>query len=904
MDINKTETLKRVISDGSYYQSLFFNHPDAIYVMDIHGNHIDANPSFERISGYKIEDLIGISRDRICPPESDRLRNKYIGEVLSGRSVNDSMAFYHKDGSVKHAEITYIPITVGEEVVGIYGIAKDVTEVVAVERKLQETQEKYQVLADHAQDLITTCSIDGKLLYVSPSVYTLLGYRPEEVTGKSFKDYCYPGDYPDPMELSMIGNGCKMRVLHKQGHYVWMETLAKPVAGDEGESTQIVSISRDITQHKDAERRLRESRQRYKSLFEHNPAAVYSLSLEGKYTAVNRNLVKMLNIPRSKLIGQSFLSNLDPCEVHSGQAYFELVKQGKPQHHESRIVNSSGRKVDVSIINVPIIVDQELVGVYGILSDITERKDYMEQIQELSKQHALILNSVTEGIYGLDADGITRFMNPAAASMFGYEAEEFVGKSSHPIIHHSRADGSYFPKNECPIHMTVMDGKCRTVKEDVFWRKDGTSFLVEYQVTPIIDEGQIRGAVIVFNDVTGDREIVRAKETAELAAQAKSEFLSMVSHEIRTPMNGIVGMTELLIGTDLSDEQREYAEIIRESGDALLNILNDILDFSKLESGKMALAYEPFSLRIMLEQVAELFSPRAKEKQLKIRYRLNPDIPEYMVGDAMRIQQILVNLVSNALKFTDHGSIDVTVDIIRGNRPEASVLDFAVKDTGIGIPEDKLDQLFQSFSQLHPVINRKYGGTGLGLVISKRLVEIMGGSISVESKDGEGSTFRFAVPATSVDATAEAEQSARQFSHDRTRQGDKVAMRILVAEDHPVNRKILTEYLEKLGYQADVCANGVEAIEAISQNAYDIVLMDLQMPVMDGLKATDLVHRLIPQERIPAIIAVTGNAKREDKEACLELGMRDFISKPIMLSELKRVLQQWGPADEPQLAPS
>ncbi|EAU0476278.1 PAS domain S-box protein, partial [Salmonella enterica] len=324
--------------------------------------HIDANPSFERISGYKIEDLIGISRDRICPPESDRLRNKYIGEVLSGRSVNDSMAFYHKDGSVKHAEITYIPITVGEEVVGIYGIAKDVTEVVAVERKLQETQEKYQVLADHAQDLITTCSIDGKLLYVSPSVYTLLGYRPEEVTGKSFKDYCYPGDYPDPMELSMIGNGCKMRVLHKKGHYVWMETLAKPVAGDEGESTQIVSISRDITQHKDAERRLRESRQRYKSLFEHNPAAVYSLSLEGKYTAVNRNLVKMLNIPRSKLIGQSFLSNLDPCEVHSGQAYFELVKQGKPQHYESRIVNSSGRKVDVSIINVPIIVDQELVG--------------------------------------------------------------------------------------------------------------------------------------------------------------------------------------------------------------------------------------------------------------------------------------------------------------------------------------------------------------------------------------------------------------------------------------------------------------------------------------------------------------------------------------------------------------
>lgn len=902
MELNKTETLKRIISEGSSYRSLFFNHPDAIYVMDIEGNHIDANPSFERLSGYKVEELAGVSRDRISPPESETRREQFIEEVLAGRSVSESMAFYHKDGSVKHAQVTYIPITEGTEVVGIYGIAKDVTDKVKIERELQETQEKYQVLAEHAQDLITTCTTDGTLLYVSPSVYTLLGYEPDEVTGKSFKSYCYPGDYPDPMELSNIGNGCKMRVLHKAGHYIWMETLAKPVAGEQGEVSQIVSISRDITQHKDADRRLRESRQRYKSLFEYNPAAVYSLNLEGEYSAVNSNMVQMLDIPRSMLIGRSFLSNLEKSEKNKGEAFFELVKQGEPQYYETRVVSSSGRKIEVSVTNVPIIVDKEMVGVYGIVSDITERKEYTERIQELSKQHELILNTVTEGIYGLDTDGITMFMNPAAASMFGYEAHEFIGKSSHPIIHHSRADGSYFPKEECPIHMTVMDGHARSVMEDVFWRKDGSSFLVQYQVTPIIDEGQIRGAVIVFNDVTGEREIVRAKETAELAAQAKSEFLSLVSHEIRTPMNGIVGMTELLVGTDLSEEQREYAQIIQESGDALLNILNDILDFSKLESGKMALAYEPFSLRKMLEQVAELFKPRADEKHLEIRFRLNPSIPDYMAGDAMRIRQILVNLVGNALKFTDQGSIEVTVDMIKGGRPEDTVLDFAVEDTGIGIPADKLDQLFQSFSQLHPVINRKYGGTGLGLVISKRLVEIMGGSISVESTEGKGSIFRFAIPAARVEASGE--KSASEFQHDRTRQSDKVAMRILVAEDHPVNRKILQEYLEKLGYQADVCTNGVEAIDAISQNAYDIVLMDIHMPVMDGLKATDLLHRLIPEDRIPPIIAVTGNTKREDKEACLEIGMRDFISKPVMLSELKRVLQQWGPSDEPRLAPN
>ena len=280
------------------------------------------------------------------------------------------MAFYHKDGTVKHAQVTYIPITEGDEVVGIYGIAKDVTDKVIIEQELQETQEKYQVLAEHAQDLITTCTIDGELLYVSPSVRTLLGYEPEEVTGKLFKTYCYPGDYPDPLLISNIGNGCKMRVLHKDGHYIWMETLAKPVTGEQGKITQIVSISRDITQHKDADRRLRESRERYKSLFEYNPAAVYSLDLEGNYSAVNSNMVQMLDIPRSKLIGKSFLSNLDK-EVHKGEACFELVKQGQAQYYETRVVSSNGRKIEVSITNVPIIVDNEMVGAYGIVSDIT-----------------------------------------------------------------------------------------------------------------------------------------------------------------------------------------------------------------------------------------------------------------------------------------------------------------------------------------------------------------------------------------------------------------------------------------------------------------------------------------------------------------------------------------------------
>ncbi|WP_379160658.1 PAS domain-containing sensor histidine kinase [Paenibacillus sp. sgz5001063] len=376
-----------------------------------------------------------------------------------------------------------------------------------------------------------------------------------------------------------------------------------------------------------------------------------------------------------------------------------------------------------------------------------EEQQKAELVLEMSedKHLALILNSVAAGIFGLDTQGRTFFINREGADMLGYAPVELIGRSLADQIHHIRGDGSRYLKNECPIWETLQDGITRSRTDEIFWRKDGTSFFVSYRIAPLLHKGIICGVVGSFSDITNEREILRAKETAEQAAQAKADFLAMMSHEIRTPMNGMIGMADLLLETKLAEEQHAYAEILRSSSYNLLKILNDILDFSKMEAGKMPLQSERFDLREMIESIIDLFTPKAEEKQLALRWWADTSVPSIVTTDPSRLRQIIVNLVGNALKFTERGSVTLSVKNIQLPASEY-LLEFSVRDTGVGIAESKQNLLFQSFSQLHPFINRKYGGTGLGLAICKQLVELMGGTIFVESEEDRGSTFRFMLP--------------------------------------------------------------------------------------------------------------------------------------------------------------
>ncbi|WP_224366265.1 hybrid sensor histidine kinase/response regulator [Hyalangium versicolor] len=413
--------------------------------------------------------------------------------------------------------------------------------------------------------------------------------------------------------------------------------------------------------------------------------------------------------------------------------------------------------------------------------------------------------------------------------------------------------------------------------------------------------GPARGRLWVFLDVTESQHTLAsleeknlaldaARREADAANAAKSLFLANMSHEIRTPMNGVLGVARLLKETPLTEQQREYAELIHTSGDALLTIINDILDFSKIEAGALELEHHPFSPRQLLDECRSLLSLQASAKGLYLRHEVDPQAPVSLLGDRARLRQILVNLLGNAIKFTRTGGVRLHVSCEQepaGEPPPAVRLRFTVQDTGIGIPADRMDRLFRSFSQVDASTSRHYGGTGLGLAISQKLAGLMGGSIEVESTEGQGSTFTLRL------SLHRALEPAGKPHHELDPTlGTRNPLRILLVEDNPINQKVSVHLFQRLGYQVQVVGNGREALSVLESTPYDVVFMDLHMPHMDGLKTTEMVRANEPQYGRPRIVAMTASAMRGDRERCMRAGMNDYVTKPVEMATLATALER------------
>ncbi len=655
--------------------------------------------------------------------------------------------------------------------------------------------------------------------------------------------------------------------------------------------------------------------------------------------------------------------------------------------------------------------DDDVLSLAAILSEQIDLRNRAEQLlREREERLRLILESAREhAIYTLDPDGYILSWNAGAERIKQYTADEVRGK--HFSYFYTPEDHALGLPQQV-FEAAILAGRSET--QGWHKRKDGSLFWADVTLSALRDEaGALKGFVVITRDITVRRQaeeaLRQAKEAAEAANRAKSRFVAHMSHEIRTPLNAIIGMTSLLLQSDLKEAYSDGLETIRTSGEALLAILNDILDLSKLEAGKLTLDARPFEVQACLEDVLDLFAPQAARKGLELAYFMDPTVPPVLEADDTRLRQVLINLVGNAVKFTESGAVVVSVN----SRREGATYRhrFAVQDTGIGIPRDRLGRLFKAFSQIDTAPTRRYTGTGLGLVISKYLVEMMGGAIWVESTPGEGTTFFFTlvapavpadvvvprawagrrvlvaaehavgrdfvahllrawnmvpVPVPSVDAALEGLRQDPSFdvallevrdvdalaarirdlptrcplvlmapanALERPEQAaalgaayltkpvkrssllatlrhafaevppppvrralpplaDRIPLRILLAEDNVINQKVVALQLEHLGYRVDTVANGVEVLQALERQPYDVVLMDVQMPEMDGIEATRRIRDGFPPDRQPYVVAITANAMEEDRAGCLAGGMNDYMSKPVRVSDLMRIVER------------
>lgn len=790
--------------------------------------------------------------------------------------------------------------------------------------------------------------------------------------------------------------------------------------------------------HEELEATLERERNLFKTILDNIPDAVYVKDIECRKILANKTDLRNIGVTsEEEILGKDDFA----VYPHDTAAKFyaddkAVIESRVPViNREESFIDKEGRERWLLTSKIPFQSEEgDIVGLIGIGRDITDYKKVQLSLEKERNHLRTLIDSLPDLIYFKDAEGRYILNNKAHLLSLGKEhQEEVIGKTVFDFNPPELAQKYHEDEEEI-----IQTGKPMVDREEIAVHRDtGEQRWHLTSKFPIKDaEGKIIGLVGISRDITirkkVEEELWKTHEDLEQtnielkrANQVKSQFLANMSHEIRTPLNAIIGMTGLLLGTELTNEQRDMTETIRTSGEVLLSLINDILDFSKIEAQKMDLESQPFDLRRCVEEALDLVTPRALEKSIELTYSMDEGLPTIVIGDLTRVRQILVNLLSNAVKFTEKGDVNVSVTGQLRDHYKF-LLHFAVKDSGIGIPVDRQSRLFQMFTQVDSSTTRKYGGTGLGLAISKRLSELMGGTMWVESSGipGEGSTFHFTIivgitaedittndvtsllgkkilivddnktnreilmhvtsswsmkptaVATGLEALAlfdkgeefdlavldmqmpemdglmladeikkrpqgkqiplvllsslgyrevEAEKprfaasltkpvkpsnlfdalntvlnrqapvrkrTAESVMNFTTEIGMRHPLQILLAEDNVVNQKVALRFLEKIGYRADVAANGLEVIEALKRQTYDVVLMDVQMPEMDGEQATIEIRKQFPPEKQPRIIAMTANAIVGDREHYLSIGMDDYITKPVRLEDLVRALME------------
>ncbi|MBI3244793.1 MAG: PAS domain S-box protein [Chloroflexi bacterium] len=910
-DITGRKKAEAALKDSEIrYRQLFEQAGDAIYLENLQGDIIDVNQRACDMHGYSREELLALKVPDLQAPEARRPLATVVPEQVARSRAGQPFEGLdaHRDGRRIPVEIAAAPL--GESGL-VLTIVRDITQRKRAEEALREAELKYRTLVEQMPAIIYIVEFGevNRTTYISPQVEKILGFTPEEwlTDQKLWLKQIHPDDR-DHVLANVRQNDAEQRsldleyrVFTRDGRAVWIRNRASLALGEAGKPKSSIGVMQDITGRKKVEEALRESEASYRGLFDSVAEAVYIQDWNGRFLDVNQGAVEMYGYPREFFIGKTpeFLSAPGKNDPERIIELFKRAFAGEPQLFEfwGRRRNGEAFPKEVRLYKGSYFGQEVLI---ALAQDITERKQAEVQLRQLSRA----VEQSPVSIVITDKEGNIEYVNSRFTEVTGYTSEEAIGQNPRILKADHAPEADYKQLWDTITAGGEWRGEFCNKKKggELFWELASVSPIKNEQgrithylaVKENITERKKTEAALAIVNADLERALLNANElavAAQSANRAKSEFLANMSHEIRTPLTAVLGLTELALASELTAEQRAWLGQVYTSGRALLELINNILDLSKIEADRLELDKVEFELPALIQQATTTLAARAAAKQLDFNYSLGVDTPRVLVGDPVRLRQVLLNLLDNAIKFTERGEVSLRTRVEARTADEVT-LRFTVRDTGIGIPEDKQAIIFEPFTQADGHIARQFGGTGLGLTISQRLVEEFGGLLWVESRAGEGSTFHFtalfALPAWPGQPEAVEKAPVEEAGPIK-----EYPLNILLVEDNPANQIVLSSILKKRGWQVTLVGTGREALERAAEETFHLILMDLQMPDMDGLAATAAIraHEQVVGGHVP-ILALTAFAMSGDRERCLQAGMDDYLAKPVKASELYHVVER------------
>ncbi len=929
--LRNSEHLYRLISENSR---------DLITLNDERGLALYISPSVREVLGFSPEELLGTDPFEYMYPDDVAAIQRETRHIAGSNDLHQLLEYRtrRKDGTYIWLQTHIRPISDAQgRLVNLQTTSRDITDRKVAEEKLRESEKLYRLISENTKDLVALHTPEGAFRYLSPSITEIMGYTPAEVLGSKPLDCIHPEDAE--VVAAAFGDTAseshtrQYRARHKMGHYIWLETQIRPILDPFGQVEAVQTSTRDITNRKLAEQSVIRMSSLLISILDNSLTGVMAYQavrndageiIDFEWQLINRKAGAMMGLNPEDLIGQRLREVLPQVGNALFEPYKRVVEEGTPWEEEDYSVGPHDRRrfhlVAVNIGDGCAVMCTDVTRQKQLQDATLLQKERMEQVYRITANAAFdtstqvyeTLKAATEslgleiGIFNSIEDGIftvkevyTRYPDFAKGLVLPvhttycsipYGENRLIAIAKMRECEHRDHPCYQVHRFEAYIGVPVW----------IRGRKYGVLMFAAYHPLPHgISQGDCdfvqmlsQGIGTVLERSIYETELIHAKEQAEYSAKAKEQFLSTMSHEIRTPMNAVIGMTHLLMQENPKPEQVGNLKMLQFSAENLLVLINDILDYNKIESGMVSFECIAFNLAGLLESIRFSLGFKAEEKQIAFNIHLGGQLPPVLLGDPVRLAQILTNLVSNAIKFTEQGGVTLEA-VVKHDDGDSVLLDFAVTDTGIGIKADKLAYIFDRFTQAESDTTRKYGGTGLGLAITKRLLQMQGSEIGVDSRPGEGSRFFFSLSFRKGDEASPVRDSYAYTASARLL--DRV--QLLLVEDNEINRKVATKFLNKWGIQPDYAHNGLQAIEKVNEKAYDLILMDLQMPEMDGYEAARIIRETKSQEGIP-IIALTASAMHDVAQKIFDAGMNDFVMKPFHPNDLYQKIAKYAAPDQ------